>query len=342
MNGFDVTFHPGWWSKRGFSFDEPFFLDADHRLECDRAMRRVLYEEYGHAGLGERDPAPRPIMDSDLLAGEYLQAQILGCEISFYPDKLPYTHPMDIEDEKLAALTPPNLEEGVFAAYDKQFKYLLGKFGRVESCIDLHGVQNLALAVRGSRLFEDYSEAPESARLVLSVAYVTVARVARVILAYTRQIGAGVSGAVKLHDPGIYLTSNCSCEMISAADYLEHVFVWDEKLAQEFRPFGVHHCGASMQRLAGAYSRLMPDFIEVGAYSDIPGTLGAFAKNTRVNLRFSPVALLRETPSQIREAVSRIKEQAEASGFDKYTLSVVGVDSETPRESIEAFMSASE
>jgi len=299
--GFDVTFHPGWWHKRGFTFEERFFLDADYRLDRDRDMRRVLFEEYGHAGMGEKDPCLRPVMDSDLLAGEYLQAQLVGCEISFYPDKLPYTHALELDDDALLCLEPPDLKEGVWPAYDRQFKYLLERFGRVDSCIDLHGIQNLALAIRGYQLFEDYKGAPETAHTALSVAYETIAAVARAIRLYTRNIGSGVSGAVRLHDPGIYLTSNCSCEMISLSDYRNYILPWEKKLGDEFRPFGIHHCGGSLQRLAAAYAQTDPDFIEVGAFSDIYESLACFPKSTKVNLRFSPVSLLTESPDSIRE-----------------------------------------
>ena len=338
MIGHDLTFHPGWWHKRGFSFEERFFLDANYRIERDRDMRRVLYEEYGHIGLGEKNPLPRPIMDSDLVAGEYLQAQLLGCEVSFFPDRLPYTYPMDISDEAILSLSPPDLSKGIWTMYDRQLSVLHERFGYVESCIDLHGVQNLALAIRGIQLFEDYKESPEVARFVISIAYETIRSVARAILQYTRNIGIGVSAAIKLHDTEIYLTSNCSCDMISESDYRRFIIQQDKKLAQEFRPFGIHHCGKTMQRLAGVYAELEPDFIEVGAYSDIPATLSCFPETTRINLRFSPVELLRNTKYEVRQAVQAMKVQA--SGHANTTMSVVGVDSDTPCGNIEAFVDA--
>jgi len=340
MAGFDITFHPGWWFKHGFSFEEKFFIDADHRIEQDRGMRRVLYEEYGHAGLGEKDPAPRPIMDSDLLAGEYLQAQLLGCEVTFYPDRLPYTGSMEISDGDIADLKPPDLDKGLWLVYDSQFKRLMERFGRVDSCIDLHGIQNLALAIRGYELFEDYQEEPELAQAVLSVAYETVASVARAIRRYTRCIGAGVSSAVRLHDPEIYLTSNCSCDLISASTYKDHVFDWDKKLAGEFRPFGIHYCGGSMQRLAPVFAGLEPDFVEIGALSDVYDSLQNFPVKTYINLRVSPALLLNGKPDEIREAVSGIKNQALKAGFPNTTLSAVGIDPETPKENLNAFFEA--
>ena len=73
----DITFHPSWWNKHtGIEFDEKFWFDAAYRVEADRQMRRTLYERFGDFGLGERDPAARPILFSDLLAcgikGEFI------------------------------------------------------------------------------------------------------------------------------------------------------------------------------------------------------------------------------------------------------------------------------
>jgi len=342
MAGFDVTFHPEWWFNRGFSFEERFFLDADYRIARDRDMRRVLHEEYGYAGLGESDPAPRPLMDSDLLAGEYLQAQLLGCEITFYPERLPYTHSMEATDSDLVALKPPDLKKGLWMAYSSQFEHLLEKFGNVESYIDLHGIQNLALAIRGYKLFEDYQEESGLAYAALSVAYKTIASVAGAIRRYTHNIGSGVSSVLKLHNPEIYLTSNCSCDMISASAYREHVLSWDKKLAGEFRPFGIHYCGGSMQRLAPVFAELCPDFVEIGAFSDVYGSLICFPETTYVSLRVSPAVLLNSKPEEVRNTVSDIKKQALTAGFRDITVSAVGVDPKTPRENLNAFFEAAD
>ncbi len=86
----DVTFHPSWWNRcAGVSFDRRFFFDAPRRVETDRAMRRALYDLFGEYGLGEKDPAPRPILFSDLIACGFLYSQLLGCEAAFSPGDAP-------------------------------------------------------------------------------------------------------------------------------------------------------------------------------------------------------------------------------------------------------------
>lgn len=47
----ELVFNPNWWyHTAGISFDAPFYLDAQTRIQNDVIMRRVLYERYGEFG----------------------------------------------------------------------------------------------------------------------------------------------------------------------------------------------------------------------------------------------------------------------------------------------------
>lgn len=47
----ELVFNPSWWyHTAGISFDAPFYLDAQTRIQNDVIMRRVLYERYGEFG----------------------------------------------------------------------------------------------------------------------------------------------------------------------------------------------------------------------------------------------------------------------------------------------------
>lgn len=71
--------------RTGVSFDKKFFLNPDYRIQADMLMRRFLFENFPEIYPSESYMVqPRPLIDSDLLAGEYLQAQLLGCRHSFY------------------------------------------------------------------------------------------------------------------------------------------------------------------------------------------------------------------------------------------------------------------
>lgn len=332
----DITFHPVWWAQRGFSFTRRFFEDANYRMEIDREMRRVLFEEYGHVSMGDKNPLPRPLVDSDLLAGDFVQAQVMGCEIDFEEKSLPYTVSRDIEDSEIeSVLSQDIIQSKAWQVYQKQYEDLINRFGRVESYMDMHGVQNLALGLRGTQLYEDYICEPEQAIKVLQASYRCIELITKAVLQFTASTCIGVSANVRRFDPNIYLTSNCTCEMISQDMYEEFLLPFDLQLAQ-FKPFGIHHCGQTMQRLAQAYSRIKPAFIEVGAFSDIAQTLQWFTPNTMVNLRYSPRDLAVKKADEIVKDLQTMHQKAQ--NFEQVGISCVGVDETTPKENIERFL----
>ena len=52
---YDITFHPSWWHDNGgIDFTQDFFDDPEYRMECDRKMRKTLYEHFGEFGIGEK------------------------------------------------------------------------------------------------------------------------------------------------------------------------------------------------------------------------------------------------------------------------------------------------
>lgn len=148
----DVTFHPSWWHRNvGVDFDEKFFFDMDYHLEADRAMRRALYDRFGEYGVGERDPAPRPILFSDLIACGFFLSQILGCEVRYTVDDAPVVCCAELTDDQVEQLKMPALDTcPLWQRIEKQIGFLKSRFGCVESAINLSGVQNLALDLRAS------------------------------------------------------------------------------------------------------------------------------------------------------------------------------------------------
>ena len=337
----DITFHPAWWHERGFSFDETFFLDCETRMRIDREMRRTLFDEFGSYGLGERDPVIRPLIDSDLLAGEFVQALLIGCDVQFDKAALPFVHSLNMTDTQLHEFKPAELAENPYwKPYAKQYEQLFNRFSRVESYMDMHGVQNLALSIRGQTLFEDYYMDADTARKTLEIAYKTICAVAGEVRKYTPSTSIGVTSIIRQIDPDLYVTSDCSCDLISLETYETFLFEYDSKLSRQFMPFGIHHCGGNMQRLAPAYARLAPAFIEIGAFSDISNTLKHFDIATAVNLRYSPRDLATKTPEEIRHETVRMKQ--EAAVFERVSLSCVGIDADAPKANITAFLEAAQ
>ena len=327
----DVTFHPSWWHRyAGVDFDELFFFDAEVRTEADIRMRRTLWEHFGEYGLGEEHPEARPILLSDLIACGFLYSQLLGCEVVFKKDDAPQVMCAHLSDEQVRALKAPDLDEHpLWRKVRRQIDYYLKDFGRVESAINLMGIQNIALDLRGEELFFDYYDEPELEKILLSAAAELSVDIGRRLYAVSPTVSGGVTSIVKQACPGVYLTSNCSVTMLSNEQYVEHLLPYDVKLAEAFPCFGIHHCGPNMEAVIDGYLRV-PNlkFLEIGAGSDLCAAAKAVGeRDIKCCIRYSPVALKADS----KEEIARKTDEAIRAfgGDERLCFSCVGIDGNT-------------
>lgn len=341
----DITPHPSWWHRyAGVDFGRDFFFDAAKRTEYDRDMRRALYEQFGEFGLGEKDPAPRGVLFSDLIACGFLYSQLLGCEVSFSAGDAPQVRCAELSDEASLAISPPLLSENkLWQEVEKQISWLETRFGEFESAINLQGIQNIALDLRGQQLFVDYYDEPELARNLLSCATQLSLDIGKRLYAVSPVISGGVTSIIKQALPQVYLTSNCSVTMISNAMYCKFLLEYDTRLAEAFPCFGVHHCGGNMENVIDGYLQL-PNlrFLEIGAGSNlfkISEALRQKEQNDIVcNIRFSPVKLKQAHPDEVR---AHIDEAVAAFGPEaNLCFSCVGIDADTEPGQIKTYLSA--
>jgi len=336
----DVTFHSGWWHKNaGVCFNRDFFYNSDYRLEADMKMRRVIYDKFGDLGLGEENPQPRPILGSDLIALGFLHSEILGCEVRYSDSNPPGVICKNLSDDEVSELKPPILcEIDVWQKTIKQADELLKKYGYVNPCVNLMGIQNIAMDLRGQELFIDYYENPSLAHHLLEICTRLSIEMGRGFRKFSSAVSAGVTGIVKQVLPDVYLTSNCSVEMVSLETYNEFLLPYDNMLAEEFTPFGIHHCGKSTEHVADGYARCKNlKFVEAGAYSDIYEVRRALP-DIHINARYSPVALKTATTSEIKETIADIL--LKGKPIDLLSVSCVGIDAETSDDKVRDFLIA--
>ena len=326
----DITFHPSWWNKHaGIEFDEKFWFDANYRVEADKIMRQTLYDCFGDFGLGERDPQTRPILFSDLLACGFLYSQLLGCQVRFKKDDAPQVLSANLTAAQIEALSAPDLDaHPLWQQVQCQIDAFQQEFGYVESAINLMGIQNIALDLRGEDLLVDYYDEESTLNTkVLDVATALSIDIGKRLYAVSPTVSGGVTSIVKQVCPKVYLTSNCSVTMISNELYHTHLLPHDIRLAQAFPCFGIHHCGANMENVINGYLQV-PNlrFLEIGAGSHLPTIAHAIRGKDIVScIRYSPVALLADSYEVIRE-----KTEAAISAFgsdSQLCFSCVGIDS---------------
>jgi hypothetical protein len=335
---YDITFHPSWWYKNaGIHFDKKFFYDPEYRIEADICMRKVLYEKFGEFGLGERSPKPRPIIDSDLIAGEFVQSMMMGCNVLFSDSNLPEVICADMNEEIIDGMEYQEIRNnGFWDEFVSQMDYLEGKFGYIESHIDLHGVQNLALDLRGIELFVDYFERPKIANKILSLCTNLILQVGQYLSQRSAVISAGVTSIMKQINPSIYVTSNCTVDMVSNETYEDFLLKWDDHLSSKFGKFGIHHCGKTMEHLVEGYLKVGNlCFLEVGAFSNIKEIRNAFPDKF-LNLRYSPVRLKEVTEIELGSDIGLMMSEGYKRGLT--SISCVGIDADTPDHSINAFL----
>ena len=335
---FDVTFHPSWWHKHaGVSFKKEFFTDAEYRIEADIQMRKVLYEKFGDFGLGEKSPKPRPLLGSDLIASGYLHSEIMGCEVRYQEENPPEVLCANLSDEAVMNLQSPDLEKiEIWRNIEAQGKYLYEKYGFVETHINLMGIQNIAMDLRGQNLLMDYYLNPELAHHLLEVCTQLSIDIGRQLKRYSSNLSAGVTAIVKQTVPDMYLTSNCTVEMISLDTYNSFLAQYDQRMAEAFGSFGIHHCGQTMEHVVEGYKNIKNlKFAEVGAFSDI-AYVREQLRHIHLNLRYSPVKLKDVQKDTLHQEIHAMLELGKP--LDQLSISCVGIDSLVTDEQIKNFL----
>lgn len=339
---YGITFHPKWWHKNaGIDFSQPFFDDPAYRMDCDVKMRKCLFDHFGDLGVGEKNPAPRPLLGTDLLAAGYLHSEILGCQIVCEPDNSPQVLSMGLSADEISKIKAPDLStDPVWARTQKQIDWLLEKYGRVETYVNLMGVQNIAMDIMGQDLFLAYYTDEDEIRALLNEIYIISRDVGKRFRALSKDNSGGVTAIVRDVLPECFLISNCSVEMISNELYEDFLLSIDQKLAADFGCPGVHHCGKTMEHVVEGYAKIKGlAFAEVGAGSDLTAVRETLP-DIHLNARYSPAKLMNETESEIHANVRKLYENGQAKKAGLLSISCVGIDHNVSDENIRHFLKA--
>lgn len=332
---YDITFHPKWWYKNAdIHFTQEFFDDPEYRMDCDVKMRKTLYEHFGKYSIGEKNPEKRPLLGSDLLAAGYLYSQLMGCEIIYEADNSPQVVCMGRDEDSIDDIKAPDLDSSpIWQATQKQINYLMEHYGRVESYVNLQGIQNIAMDIMGQELFMAYYSSPDEVEALLEKITGLTLQVGQRLQAVSPNLSGGVTAIVEQTVPDCYLTSNCSVEMVSNDLYEEFLLSRDQTLAKAFPQFGIHHCGQTMEHVTDGYAKI-PElvFAEVGAGSNIKAVREKLP-NVFLNARYSPARLMEATKEEIEEEVKALALYGDS-------ISCVGLDASVSDEQILNFLEA--
>jgi uroporphyrinogen-III decarboxylase len=332
----ELVFNPNWWHRTaGISFDRTFYLDSQSRIDNDVKMRRVLYERYGQMGLGEAAPQPRPIIGSAHVAGGFVIPALLGADIWFEPDAAPQPMALALSPEAIERFEKPDFRTTwPMNELIAQMDQLEAQWGYVVGDLNTDGLLNGAYHLYGQALYTDFYEAPERARRLLRLIADLIVDVASYVRARTGTYSVSVNRMAEHFSPSPFLHANCSVQMISPASYREMQLPVEQGMAERLQPFGVHHCGSNLHRIAPEYAALGAQYFEVGWGSDVALSRRALPE-AFINLRLNPVRLLQESPQAIAEDTDRLLSAAAASGsLASVGLCCINMDDGTPDDNL--------
>jgi hypothetical protein len=329
----ELVFNPNWWHQTaGIAFDEPFYLDAETRTRNDVIMRRVLQQRYGDLGLGEADPQPRPVIGSMHVAGGFVIPALLGASIRFEADAAPQPEPVHLTADQIEALHLPDWKnlwpmKQLIADMDA----LAAQYGYVIGDLNTDGLLNAAYHFYGQDLFTDFYNAPDRVRRFLGLISKLIAEVAGYIHTRTGSYSIAVNRLVAHLTPTPFLHANCSVQMISPKSYRELQLPIEQRLAAKLQPFGIHHCGDNLQRVAAEYAKLPLVYCEVGWGSDVARVREALPE-VFLNVRLSPIRMLQCTPQEIAADTEKLLQTA--GPLEKTGVCCINLDHGTPDENL--------
>ncbi len=322
-----VGFYPDWFYKNyGISFGKEYYFDPEARVEARMNIEKCLHERFGDVGLGNPDPEPKPL----ITFGMVMLPSIFGCEIIYKDDALPWAMPLNLSDDDIMKLEMPD----IFNSYPmtemiRQIEYLKGKYGKVMGDINTTGVQNLALKIRGDRLYFDFYEKPELCRHLMQVCTDSIIQLFRFNHETT---GTGAVDVTPMCDPKLYVFPNCTAEQISLKAYESHVLEYDNQVADACHPVGIHHCGSVDEVLEGYAKVHHLEFIEIGFGSDVKRTREICGPDVAVNARISPVLMKNGTPEEVAAEVRSLIDAG--APLHNFSIDTVGLTYGTPDENV--------
>ena len=301
----EVVFHPSWWHRHaGIDFGEDFFYHPAQRVEVERKMEAVLHERFGGHGLGADRDRDLPVIGAVHNAAGYLLSEMLGCRVDYLEDAPPQVVPAG--RDALAIDAEAAFRSRDFTRLLALQEALKSRFGYLAGDVNWGGVLNLALDLVGQDLFLQLYERPDDVRRQFARIAEVIERFVAGVSRETGTSSISVNRTVRHLERPVFLHSECSNTMISAAHYEEFLLPIDLAWSRKFRPFGIHHCGKDAHRFARSFAKIEDlDFLDVGWGSDVK-TLRAHLPRTFLNIRLDAMGWNDHPDDELAATIARL------------------------------------
>jgi hypothetical protein len=291
------------------SFDEDFFFNASRRVDDEQKMEKVLYDRWGNYGLGADKDKKLPQIGAVHLAAGYIISEMLGCKVDYKQGHPPVVHPANIETLNIdpqKAFQSPAYKKFVSTA-----EKLKQKHGNIIGDINWGGVLNVALDLRGERLFMDMFDKPDKVKKFFNDISAVIERFVSSLEKETGSSSISVNRNVRHIKNPVFLHSECSHTMISENDYEKFLLDIDAAWAKKHRPYGIHYCGPDPHRYCQQFAAIENlDFLDVGWGGDLK-KLRQHLPQTFLNIRLNPVDLADRTENEISTTITQLVEDSD-------------------------------
>jgi uroporphyrinogen-III decarboxylase len=177
----------------------------------------------------------------------------------------------------------------------------------------------------------DFYEAPDRARRLLQLIGDLIVDVALYFRERTGDCSIAVNRMVEHVDPQLFFHANCSVQMISPRSYRDIHLAVEQGMAERIQPYGIHHCGDNLHRMAAVYAELPLTMVDVGWGSDVTAVREALP-DVFLNLRLDPVRMLQATAEEITADTEGLLKAA--GPLENAGVCCINMDYGTPDENI--------
>jgi hypothetical protein len=156
----------------------------------------------------------------------------------------------------------------------------------------------------------------------------------------TGSTSTAVNRIVGTVTPCVRLHPNCTVQMISPRMFHNFLLPYEQKMARYLTPYGIHHCGNDMHKVAREYAQIEgAEFFDVGWGSDIAACRAALP-NAFFSLRLSPMRVAALTPAEIAADAESLLNAA--GPLNQAALCCINLDDTVPDENVRAIFRVAE
>lgn len=323
-----LGFTPLWYRDRlGVDFGEKWHNNPEYRYNSLVEMKEYLHAHFPSV------PYFTPMYENGIeptcatISGVYgilLISMIYGAKPVYASDSWPDAKPIfSLEDLYNLPVIDLDTNEA-FQKLSSQMEEIALRWGKIHGYLNYQGVINIATKLRGSELFLDMLDEPETVKAYFKHIADTIHQVSKRVQKRQRESGFAID---------LLSMSNCTVSMISPDQYEEFLLPLDQDLSNHYSRFGIHTCNwVADPYLASIRKIEKVGYLDTGVNSDLPRIKKMFP-DTRRALLLTPGEFESATIGELKALVSRINRE-----YAPCDIVLADIESTTPDSRIQEFL----